>query len=479
MKPLVSIVILALNEEKNLPKCLAAVFKQKVGFEYEVIVVDSGSEDRTKEVAHEFAKKYPLRLMEVAPAEFSHGKTRTLAAEQSDSEYLVCLVADAEPANDQWLAKLVEAAEADESIAGSYSRQIARPKASVMEKLRLSKRIASKSEPRISSLRYNEEYWLFDPIERIFICDFDDVSSLRKRSVLEQIPIPDCAWAEDLAWSKACLTQGYKIAFAPESIVRHSHRLSSGYLFRRGWIDQKAAAEHFGLVYYPDFLSALRGFIAGTRDEVAEIMDAQASLIRRLASACRAPAVNGFEIAGRYLSEIPPGAESFLDLAENLSSAEIHPKNAMERVAKTGFAVGDRWRKAILANPPAVINFEMDVADECEFRFGVGIKPEAFRHRKLPIDFSVAVDEEEVFKQEHEINLENLKSWKDASIDLGKWLGRKIKLSLVTDAQDMNYGWAAWAEPRIVFKNRTPGFELKRYLARKAEKAVSGNFRHN
>ena len=261
MKPLASIIILTLNEEKNLPRCLAAIFKQKVDFGYEVLVVDSGSEDRTKEVAQEFAKKYPLRVLEVAPSEFSHGKTRAWAANQAEGEYLVCLVADAEPADDKWLIKLIEAAEADESIAGSYSRQTARAQASVMEKLRLSKRIASKSEPRISRLKYNEEYWLFDPVERIFICDFDDVSSLRKRSVLEQIPIPDCVWAEDLVWSKSCLTQGYKIAFAPESMVRHSHRLGSRYLFRRGWIDQQAAAEHFGLVYYPDFSDALHGYI--------------------------------------------------------------------------------------------------------------------------------------------------------------------------------------------------------------------------
>ena len=49
-----------------------------------------------------------------------------------------------------------------------------------------------------------------------------------------------------------------------------------------------------------------------------------------------------------------------------------------------------------------------------------------------------------------------------------KWLGQKIKLSLITDAEDMNYGWAAWAEPRIVFKNRSAGFELKTIFGAKS-----------
>jgi len=478
MKPLVSVIIPALNEEKNLGRCLAAVFSQKTDFEFEALVVDSGSKDRTQQVAQEFAQKHPLKILEVAPARFSHGRTRQFASEQAQGDYLVYLVADAEPANDRWLAGLVNAAK-DETVAGAYSRQQARPGASVMEKVRLSRRTVSKSEPRVSEISRSQDYWMMEPVQRIFVCDFDDVSSLRKRSALEKIPIPDCAWAEDLLWSKACLLAGYKIAFAPESVVRHSHRLSTGYLFRRGWIDQKAAAEHFGMVYYPEFANALRGFFIAAKNEIAEIMDAKASFAARLDSAIRAPALIGSEIAGRYLARAPCAPEKRVELVAKLSAAKVQPRNAGERVARTGFVVGDQWRKAILANPPAVIDFAVDAGQDARFRFGIGIKPEAFKHRTAPIDFTVAVNDESVFKARLEMRPEMLKGWKDFEIELAKWGNNRIKLSLITDSQDMNCGWAAWAEPIIVFPKQKPRFALKRLLAKFAEKTISGNFRHN
>jgi len=479
MSPLVSVIIPALNEEKNLARCLNKVFQQETDLAFEVLVVDSGSRDMTKDIARAFAKNHPLRILEVTPAEFSHGRTRQFASEQAQGDYLVYLVADAEPANNQWLSKLIAAAQADEAIAGAYSRQVSRPGASVMEKLRLSRRPVSKSEPRLSELARSEDYWLLEPMARIFICDFDDVSSVRKRAVLEQIPIPDCDWAEDLVWAKACLNAGYKIAFAPESRVVHSHRLSAGYLFRRGWIDQKAAAENFGLVYYPDFQNAARGFFLGTRNEIAEIMDANASRLAKISSGLRTPAWVGAEIAGRFLAQAPAVNEASLELMSRLDPQGIHPRNASERVAKTAFTIGDQWRKALLANPPAVIDFQIDAAEDTEFRFGIGIKPEAFKFRTAPIEFSVAINDAEVFKQSIEISSASLKGWKDFSIELNQWRGARIKLSLLTDSSDMKHGWAAWAEPRIVYKNWKPRTGLKTRLAALAQAAVSGNFRHD
>lgn len=52
---LISVVIAAYNEEKNLPKCLAALVSQnfpKSG--YEIIVVDNNSKDKTAEIARSF-----------------------------------------------------------------------------------------------------------------------------------------------------------------------------------------------------------------------------------------------------------------------------------------------------------------------------------------------------------------------------------------------------------------------------------------
>ncbi|PIR80261.1 MAG: hypothetical protein COU25_00995, partial [Candidatus Levybacteria bacterium CG10_big_fil_rev_8_21_14_0_10_35_13] len=52
---LISVVIAAYNEEKNLPKCLDSITNQNFPKEnYEIIVVDNNSKDKTAEIARSF-----------------------------------------------------------------------------------------------------------------------------------------------------------------------------------------------------------------------------------------------------------------------------------------------------------------------------------------------------------------------------------------------------------------------------------------
>lgn len=55
MNPKISVIIAAYNEEKLLPRCLEALQKQSYPKEqFEVIVVDNGSKDKTKEIARRY-----------------------------------------------------------------------------------------------------------------------------------------------------------------------------------------------------------------------------------------------------------------------------------------------------------------------------------------------------------------------------------------------------------------------------------------
>ena len=65
---LVSIVIRTLNEEKYLDELLGAInFQEKDGFNSEVVIVDSGSTDKTLEIA----RKYNSRVTYIDKKEFS------------------------------------------------------------------------------------------------------------------------------------------------------------------------------------------------------------------------------------------------------------------------------------------------------------------------------------------------------------------------------------------------------------------------
>lgn len=64
--PGISVVLPAYNEEENIPKTVTAVVESLKGItlDYEVIVVDDGSRDRTAEVTSELASQHPcVRLV--------------------------------------------------------------------------------------------------------------------------------------------------------------------------------------------------------------------------------------------------------------------------------------------------------------------------------------------------------------------------------------------------------------------------------
>ncbi len=57
----ISVIIPCLNEELNISKCLNSLINQSYHkSDYEIIVIDGGSKDKTSEIVNEIQKKYPL-----------------------------------------------------------------------------------------------------------------------------------------------------------------------------------------------------------------------------------------------------------------------------------------------------------------------------------------------------------------------------------------------------------------------------------
>jgi dolichyl-phosphate beta-glucosyltransferase len=59
--PFLSIIIPAYNEERRLPRTLEQIFSylEEQAYDFEVLIVENGSSDRTYAVAQEYAEKYP------------------------------------------------------------------------------------------------------------------------------------------------------------------------------------------------------------------------------------------------------------------------------------------------------------------------------------------------------------------------------------------------------------------------------------
>lgn len=91
MKPFFSIVIPTLNEERFLPLILSDLRRQK-DQNFETIIVDGTSVDKTKQIAHAFSKEFTLTYIQVSKRNVSY--QRNLGAQKAKGGYLIFLDAD-------------------------------------------------------------------------------------------------------------------------------------------------------------------------------------------------------------------------------------------------------------------------------------------------------------------------------------------------------------------------------------------------
>ena len=108
--PGVSVILCAHNEAYNLSQYLQALLTQDWP-EYEVIVVDDGSEDDTRAIVESFMVRDPRLKMTFVPLGARVGSTKklalTLAAKASQYDYLLLTDADCVPESDQWIAQMM------------------------------------------------------------------------------------------------------------------------------------------------------------------------------------------------------------------------------------------------------------------------------------------------------------------------------------------------------------------------------------
>lgn len=218
--PRVSVVTPVLNAEPYLRARLSAVFSQEPEPPAEVILVDSGSTDNTGGIAGTFDR------VRVAPIEnFSHGRARNLGAREAAGDVVVFLTQDALPENKQWLARLLESF-GDSRVAAAFSRQVAQPGASPMERFFLDTHFPPGLPVRREQGK-KSQLGLADAF-------FSNVSAAVRREVLLEHPFDEqLIMSEDQQFARDILEAGYATVYQPESVVVHSHDYTLWNIFRR------------------------------------------------------------------------------------------------------------------------------------------------------------------------------------------------------------------------------------------------------
>lgn len=205
--PKVSIIIPVRNGERDLARCLRAIGRLEGLADAEVLVIDNGSTDGTREVARQFAFVHLLEEPRPGPA-----CARNRGARQALGQYLAFTDADCEP-DPRWLADLLPYLEEDPLLGGVGGTIVAGP-TEALPALYIDWRRLYRAEQMFWDQPYSPPFFM-------------TANAIYRRAAYEQIggfsedlwPCEDADFSWRVAWA------GWKLLQLPErGRVVHYHR---------------------------------------------------------------------------------------------------------------------------------------------------------------------------------------------------------------------------------------------------------------
>jgi glycosyltransferase involved in cell wall biosynthesis len=243
----VSVVIPVKNGERYLAELFDALVRE--GPE-ETLVVDSGSRDRSLAIAGAAAG---VRVLEIAPEEFSHGHTRNLAVEHTSGELICFLTQDATPCPG-WLDAYREAFSLVQDVGAAYGPHLPRCDTSPMIARELTEFFAGFSaDGRPVVQRAGDSSFL------------SNVNACYSRACWEQIRFRDVTYSEDQAFGAEMLDAGWAKVYTPSAAVLHAHDYGALEFMRRYFDEYRGLRQSAG--HIEPF--GMRSSLAGVRRSVA------------------------------------------------------------------------------------------------------------------------------------------------------------------------------------------------------------------
>lgn len=259
----VSVIIPTKNGGDLFRELLAKLQIQVTDFDYELVIVDSGSIDCTIELA----TQYGAIVHQIEPSEFNHGATRNFAIGQSNGDLIILMTQDAIPADNYLLKELVQPFFDDPNVGGVYARQSPRPEADLLTKRNLNAWLTGREHSDRKKIEDRLTYDAWNPIERYLFCNFDNVCSAVRRSTWERIQFQRIPFGEDIDWSKRALESGWTIAYSPKAHVIHSHDRPISYEYKRTYMCHQTLYRLFGVRTVPSFKHALRSMVYASMND--------------------------------------------------------------------------------------------------------------------------------------------------------------------------------------------------------------------
>jgi rhamnosyltransferase len=281
--PRVSIILPTWNGAADLARLLPRLAEQQFEGGFEIVAIDSDSVDGTRSLLEAAGAS----VERIEQREYKHGATRNRAAARARGEFLVFLSQDALPRDAHFLASIVAAFD-DEKTAGVTCRILPHASDDPLTARTVLDAPEASSEPRtIEGPRKDRR----DEVR------FNNVASAIRARVFREIPFPDVAFGEDVAWADLALARGWRLCFVPESVVFHAHRYTPSQAFARYKIDAAFQRTVHDRRVRPSLVSVVKGIAYEMRRDWRFVRREKASLW----ALWRSPFLRAAQVFGQYV----------------------------------------------------------------------------------------------------------------------------------------------------------------------------------
>lgn len=219
----ISIIIPTKNAEKYVENLISRLENQTVKPK-EIIVIDTASKDKTKEISSKFDS---VKFIQINDGEFDHGGTRNRAAREATGDILVFMTQDAMPENEYFLEELVKPLGKND-ICATYGRQVARKEAGPLEvfarKFNYPEEDIIKSSADIDRLGV-KAFFLSNVCSAFLAEEFWGVNAFPEHTIMN----------EDMIIASKLLFNNKKVCYASKARVIHSHSYTYMQQFKRNF----------------------------------------------------------------------------------------------------------------------------------------------------------------------------------------------------------------------------------------------------
>ena len=199
--PETTILIRAFNEERWLPEVLEAIDRQSYR-DFEVLLVDSGSVDRTREIVAARGG----RVVRLRSDDFTFGHSLNVGIGEARGSFIVILSAHAIPTGDQWLERLVT--------------PLRRPNTAMVFGGQRGHALSKFSEARDFERIFPKKPQMMDD-DHVFV---NNANSAIRRDLWELHQFDEgLPGLEDAEWAKYWIPLGKEVCYEPDASIFHVH----------------------------------------------------------------------------------------------------------------------------------------------------------------------------------------------------------------------------------------------------------------